>query len=291
MLAVLGQVLARADYMPPLQTSGTGGVVVVSWIADSVRGSGVDVGDRVLAVDGVPVNDWFRQRGWEALRPGVQALWEVEKSDGARRTVPLLPVSREVAGQHLMLPILVASFAVGFAYLALGGLVWRLKPDKDESWAFLLFCSVMAMELFSAVHTYDALFGYERMLANLPFLGATTFHLFTTFPVEPAWVARYPFARPLGYVLAAAAALPILFGVTFGAVLRGLSLRRLRLRHGGRRGGRRRAGPRVGALPRHARRAARRRGVLGRDAELRAGARARFGAPVLPRDVPDLPRR
>ena len=217
-LAVAGQVLARGDYMPPLVTSGTGGVVVVSWVADSVHGSGMDVGDRVLAVDGTPVNDWFRRRGWENLRPGVTALYEVEKADGSRRTVPLLPVPRElITPQHLTLPIMVASFAVGLAYLTLGGLVWRLKPDKDESWAFLLFCSVMAMELFSAVHTYDALFGYERMLANLPFIGATAFHLFTTFPVEPAWVARYPFVRPLGYALAAAAALPVLFGVTFGA--------------------------------------------------------------------------
>jgi signal transduction histidine kinase len=216
-LAVVGQVLARGDYMPPLQTSGTGGVVVVSWVADSVLGSGLDVGDRLHAVDGTPVNDWFRRRGWEELRPGVTALFEVEKPDGSRRAVPLLPVPRELSSQFLTLPIMVASFAVGLAYLTLGGLVWRLKPDMDESWAFLLFCSVMAMELFSAVHTYDALFGYERMLANLPFLGATAFHLFTTFPVEPAWVSRYPLVRPLAYLLAAAAALPVLFGATFGA--------------------------------------------------------------------------
>jgi signal transduction histidine kinase len=215
-LALIGQVLARGDYMPPLQTSGTGGVVVVSWLADSAQGSGVDVGDRVMAVDGVPINDWFRKRGWEDLRAGDPARWDVEKADGSRRSVDLLPVPRAESYPNLMIPILFASISVGIAYLGLGGLVWNLKPDRDESWAFLLFCSVMAMELFSAVHTYDALFGYERMLANLPFLGATTFHLFTTFPMEPPWVARFPRVRGAVYAAAAAVAALAVLGTAFG---------------------------------------------------------------------------
>ncbi|HVH17482.1 MAG TPA: ATP-binding protein, partial [Myxococcota bacterium] len=205
------------DYMPPLQTSGTGGVVIVSWIADSAKASGIEVGDRVIAVDGAPINEWFRKRGWEALRREVPVVFDVEKTSGALATIPLQPVSRMESGVLMLVPVLLASVAVGIAYLALGGLVWRLKPDRDESWAFLLFCAVMAMELFSAVHTYDALFGYERMLVNLPFLGATTFHLFTTFPVEPRWVTRYPGMRRAGYALAAFVALLTLVGPPLGA--------------------------------------------------------------------------
>jgi len=216
LLAVAGQLLVRGDYMPPLQTSGTAGVVVVSWLAEPARESGVEVGDRVLSVDGAPVNEWFQRRGWEELSPGTPAYWEVEKSDGSRRSVPLLPVTRAVAMQHLMLPMLLASFAVGIAYLGLGGLVWRLRPDRDESWAFVLFCSVMAVQLFGAVHTYDAPFGYERSLANLPFLGATAFHLFTTFPIEPPWVARFPGARGVAYAVAAGVAVLSLLGISRG---------------------------------------------------------------------------
>ncbi len=216
-LSAAGQLFARGDYMPPLQTSGTGGVVVVSWVAPSARGSGVEAGDRVRAVDEIPINDWFRRRGWEQLRAGVPARFEVEKQDGARRTVSLLPVTRAETGQHLLLPVLVASFAVGIAYLALGLLVWKLKPDRDESWAFLLFCAVMAMELFSAVHTYDAWFGYERMHVNLPFVGATAFHLFTTFPQQPPWVVRFPHARTFAYAVAALAAALVLVGTSLGA--------------------------------------------------------------------------
>ena len=206
-LAVAGQLLARADYMPPIQTSGAGGVVLVSWVAPSAQGAGVELGDRVLAVDGAPVREWFRERGWERLRAGVPTVYTVETRVRERREVALLPVPRAESQQSLVLPVFLASLAVGVAYLGLGFLVWQLKPDREESFAFVLFCSALATELFCAVHTYDAWYGYERMLATLPFVGATTFHLFTTFPVRPPWIARYPFARTAAYAVAAVAAL------------------------------------------------------------------------------------
>jgi signal transduction histidine kinase len=157
------------------------------------------------------VREWFRVRGWENLRAEVPATWTLESQDGVRRDVALLPVPRSQTQQAVVLPVFLASLTVGVAYLALGVLVWQLKPDREESFAFVLFCSVLAMELFSAVHTYDAWYGYERMLATLPFVGATTFHLFTTFPVRPPWMARFPWAAKALYGAAAVcAALPLL---------------------------------------------------------------------------------
>jgi|GEM_PF-580866 len=211
-LAIAGQVLARAEYMPPVQTSGTGGVVLVSWIARSAQQAGVEVGDRVVAVDGVPIREWFRDRGWERLEPGVPVVYAVESPDGVRREVALLPVPRAETRQALVLPVFLASLAVGVAYLALGVLVWQLRPDQEESFAFVLFCSALAMEFFSAVHTYDAWFGYERMLATLPFVGATTFHLFATFPVRPPWISRLPWLKHAAYLGAAVTAVLPLAG-------------------------------------------------------------------------------
>jgi signal transduction histidine kinase len=43
---------------------------------------------------------------------------------------------------------------------------------------------------------------YSRVLANLPFIGATTFHLFTTYPIEPPWIVRYRRIRAIPYVCA-----------------------------------------------------------------------------------------
>ena len=94
--------------------------------------------------------------------------------------------------------------SVGLAFLFVGALVWRLKPDRAESWAFLLFSCCMATGLFSSVLTYDAPAGYERLLMNLPLIGATALHLFTVFPSEPPWVARHRRVRLAPYALAAA---------------------------------------------------------------------------------------
>lgn len=205
-LSLAGQFTARGSLTPPVQTSGTGGVVVVHWVHESAAAAGIAVGDRVIAVDDVPIHDWFRDRGWEGLEGGVPVRYRVVDETGAEADIGLLPVARSETTQRFFVPLFGATLLVGFSYLGLGLLVWRLRPDRNESWAFLLFGSVMAVQLFCAVHTYDALWGYERMLANLPFIGATTFHLFTTFPAEPPWVVRFPHLRAAVYSVAAFAA-------------------------------------------------------------------------------------
>jgi two-component system NtrC family sensor kinase len=206
-LSIVGQFTAQGSLTPPVQTSGSGGIVLVHWLTEEAKVAGAAEGDRVLEVDAVPINEWFRRRGWRGLEAGVPVRYLLEKRSGTRREVALLPVPRSETSQRFFVPIYGASLLVGFAYLSTGLLVWRLRPDRGESWAFLLFASVMAMQLFSAVHTYDALWGYERMLMNLPFVGATTFHLFTAFPTEPPWIVRFPSLRGSVYAVAGGAAL------------------------------------------------------------------------------------
>ena len=185
------------DYMPPIQTSGAGRRRVVTWVAPSAQGAGVELGDRVLAVDGAPVRDGSASAAGSDLRAGhPDGLHDRDARAGAARgRAPAGAARRDAAA--LVAPDLPRLVAVGVAFLGLGVLVWQLKPDREESWAFGLFCSAMAMELFCAVHTYDAWYGYERMLATLPFVGAATFHLFTTFPVRAALDRALPL-RPHG---------------------------------------------------------------------------------------------
>jgi signal transduction histidine kinase len=221
LLAVGGQLNARAPLYPPLQTSGTGGIVIVYWVHETAAAAGVEIGDRVLAVDGRPINTWFRQRGWENLEASVPVSYSLETKDGTPHEVALEPVPRDETDARMFVPLFGATLAVGIAYLGLGLLVWRLRPDRSESWAFLLFCSVMATQMFGSVHTYDALWGYERMLLNLPFIGATTFHLFTTFPSEPPWMLRVPRARTVVYSLAGLVAFAAVLESALGASVTG----------------------------------------------------------------------
>ncbi len=212
-LAVYGQVSAPRLVDPPIQTSALGGTALVNSVSSEAAAAGVDVGDRVLSVDGRPVHLWYRERGWEDLRPGVEIVYQIQKPEGQAQDVRLTPRVRSAAYERFLVPIFLAVSFVGAVYLGVGLFVWRLRPDRAESWAFLLFSSSMATALFGAVHIYDAPLGYERMLINLPLIGATILHLFMTFPVEPPWITRYRRARALPYVIAGALALLVVLGV------------------------------------------------------------------------------
>ncbi len=215
-LSLAGQLRAPNAPQPPLSTTGLGGIMIVEWRSAEAVAAGVERGDRVLEVNGVPITSWYRDRGWESAREGVPIHYRLSRRSGEVYEISALPAVRTPGFKTLFVPLYAASLGVGVIYLALGLLVWRMKPDRSESWAFLLFCSTMAMALWSGFHTFDALWGYERMLANLPLLGATSFHLFTTFPTEPPWVVRHPRVRYFPYGLAALMALAVLLDPVLG---------------------------------------------------------------------------
>jgi signal transduction histidine kinase len=209
-LAVWGQVVVPHALAPPIRTSQLGGLALVSSVSEEGRAAGIERGQRVLAVDGVPIRDWYRARGWQRMQPEVPLRYRVEGRGGVVRELSLRPVARRSFYEQLLVPTFAAVSLVGLAFLFVGVLVWRLKPDRAESWAFLLFSCCMATGLFSSVLTYDAPAGYERLLMNLPLIGATALHLFTVFPSEPPWIARRRRLRLVPYAVAAAIAALVL---------------------------------------------------------------------------------
>jgi signal transduction histidine kinase len=212
-LALYGQLSAPLVAEPPLQTTALGGLAIVNACTPEAAAQGVRPGDRLRAVDGRPVHRWYRERGWASLRPGVPTRYTIEGADGVVRDVEIAPGPPSPTYERFLIPLFLALSVVGAAYLLMGLFVWRARGDRAESWAFLLFSSAMATALFGGVHTYDAPLGFERMLVNLPLIGATMLHLFTTFPVEPPWVTRYHRARVLPYAGVALIALAALAGV------------------------------------------------------------------------------
>ncbi len=122
--------------------------------------------------------------------------------DGSDLSVALEPVSTSV--QPLpQVPIYVASFVVASAFLAMGVLVWLLRRGRDEAWAFGLFSSFVAVQLLTAFDTYRQTAGYERAAINFFLLAAGVFHLFTTYPFEPRWIAPRRWLRSVLYGTAA----------------------------------------------------------------------------------------
>ncbi len=209
-LAVWGQVGTQHGLETPIRTSHLGALVLVSAVTEQGVAAGVERGNRVLAVDDQPIRDWYRARGWQEMRADTPLRYRIEGRDGEVHEVALLPIARRSFYEQFLVPTFAAVSVVGLAFLLVGVLVWRLKPDRAESWAFLLFSCCMATGLFSSVLTYDAPAGYERLLMNLPLIGATALHLFTVFPSEPPWVARRRRLRLVPYAVAAVVAALVL---------------------------------------------------------------------------------
>jgi signal transduction histidine kinase len=57
----------------------------------------------------------------------------------------------------------------------------------------------MAVQLASMIQTDVIAWASLRMAVNLPLIGATMFHLFTTYPIEPGWIVRHRRIQLLPY--------------------------------------------------------------------------------------------
>jgi len=67
----------------------------------------------------------------------------------------------------------------------------------------------MAVGLAASVRADLTPWAATRVLANFPILGATTFHFFTSYPIEPSWVVRHRRIRVIPYAMAGAIALAV----------------------------------------------------------------------------------
>jgi len=198
-----GQVQASRSPALPFTWSAAAGRLVIHTLTPAAEAAGFETRDRLIMVDGEPIGWWFRSR--ERLELGVPNTYTVLKPDGRRLSADLEPVAPSL---QKFLPHRVLEFAiplVALIYLAIGVGVWRLKRDRPEAWALLLFCGVVAAQLFLA-GAYSAL-GFVLNLITVPFIGATAFHLFTSYPMEPGWIVRHPEIRVIPYGLAVLLAL------------------------------------------------------------------------------------
>jgi signal transduction histidine kinase len=195
---------------------------VIDEVAPSARGSGAEHGDVVVAMNGRPYYEVLRE-GTKRLDPAHPNTYTLEKRDGRRIEVTLAPEpiawaqTPTLSALHALM-VLAAAF-----YLVIGSAAWWLKSDRSEAWALLLFCCAMAAQLATMPQTNLIPLGWPRMLVNVPLIGATTFHLFTTYPIEPGWVVRHRRAQLLPYAAALGLAVFSLFERQFGAPI-GLGL-------------------------------------------------------------------
>ena len=198
-LSVSALIAPRSGPQLPVRTSIIAGVAVVHAMSDSAAAAGIEKGDQLVSVDDVPAIQVL----WEMdLEDGVAGRYQFKKPDGSELVTSLEPVLAKDVDKPSDVLIHLALLLVSSLYLIVALAVWWTRQASADSWALLLFCSVMSALISTAVRVDIIPWAATRVLATLPFLGATTFHLFTTYPVEPRWVMKRPRIRLIPYVIA-----------------------------------------------------------------------------------------
>lgn len=205
-LSVFVLVSPRTGPHLPVRTTIIAGSPIVHAMSEAAARAGVEEGDRLLSVDGVPaLESLWRPK----LETGVVAEYRLRKPDGSLLSVPLFPVSADEVEKPSDVLLHLGLLLVSSLYLAVALGVWWSRQASPESWALLLYCSTMSVLISSAIRVDIIPWAPTRVLATLPFLGATTFHLFTTFPIEPRWVAKRRRIRLIPYAIASVILLAI----------------------------------------------------------------------------------
>jgi signal transduction histidine kinase len=204
LLALLAGVRARLEAasqpLPPFTFSSAAGRHVVHASTPEAAAQGVEPRDRLVAVDGLPTSAWLRGVGLRGIAEADANTYTFEKPDGRVLRLELAPAAPGSLVSPLQRLVDFGIPLVGLIYLGIGAAVWRLKRDRPEAWALLLFCSVTASVLFLNGPAYPMSWGL--ILFAIPLIGATAFHLFTTYPIEPPWIVRHPELRAAPYALA-----------------------------------------------------------------------------------------
>jgi signal transduction histidine kinase len=201
-LSAFALLVPREDPSLPLDCSFIADVALVQSSTADARAAGVEPGDRVRSIDGFPMVRMLRMGRWVTLEEGVPNRYLIEKRDGSTRVVSLLPAAPEFMRRPVDILLHVSLLLVSLLYLGIGCAVWWSRPERAETWSLLLFCTVMAVMLATAIRVDLIPWSALLIVANMPWLGATAFHLFTTYPVEPAWIVRNRRIRIAPYVIA-----------------------------------------------------------------------------------------
>ncbi len=199
--SVFSLVDTREKVAHPFWDSRLGGSAVILSLHPSAVGRGAEPGDHILTFNGEP---FFAAAigARDDMEVGVLQTYGIRKPDGRELEVRLPAVHAAEIRTDLTVLIQVLMTTVAVIYLAIGVTVWWLRPGRSGAWALLLFCSTMATQLAMMMHTDFIAWSWPRTLINLPLMGATAFHLFTTYPLEPDWIVRHRRIQLLPYVAA-----------------------------------------------------------------------------------------
>jgi signal transduction histidine kinase len=214
-VSVTALLVPRSALTLAVNCSFVGTSVIIEGATEEALRAGVRQGDRLLSIDGAAVPVVLRAAE-DRLRLGKPNVYRVQQRDGEIRSFALDPAPRSFSERPIDVLIHMGLLLVSIFYLAIGMVVWRNKPTAAETWAMMLFCATMSVMISSAARVHLSPWSASLILVNVPWLGAATFHLFTSYPIEPQWIVRHRRIRALPYAAAVAISASVFLGEWVG---------------------------------------------------------------------------
>jgi len=177
------------------------GLREIGVITEVGRKAGLEVGDRILKVNGKPFsnNEEFYAARHQGL--GDKNAYLIERK-GKQFEVALTnsPLGIKVAFIRSGLP-----YVVGLCYVLIGIVVFLLKPHRRTTWSFFLFGTILGLYLIFLLKSGELrpLWLWAIHLSLYIFSPAAILHLALNFPAERTLVKNHPIVQTLPYIASA----------------------------------------------------------------------------------------
>jgi class 3 adenylate cyclase len=169
--------------------------------------AGLKYPDKIIAADGWPVTTMKDLNAIVRDTPlGDPVTYSVQR--GAEAVAVAVRTMRFTWADFVM--TFAITFVAGLLYLALGAVVFFLKPDTQVSWVFLVMAACLGLYSTTAFDIQSTHAGFIRLyLFVLTLLPAALIHLSLLFPQRLPLLDRHPWVQAVPYLVSAALILPM----------------------------------------------------------------------------------
>jgi class 3 adenylate cyclase len=178
------------------------GLHVVAQTRPLGEAAGLRAGDRILTLNGRGYERYREFLGILDFTPGGQNVYRVERGgETLEIAVPVRPLGLEIVLRHEL-----PHTMLGLVFLAMGVLVFLMKPYEATSWAFFGMASLGAIcfTYSRSPFLYDPVWLDEVFRISAFGVGAGMVQLALLFPLRREFVSRQPGWLALPYGVAAA---------------------------------------------------------------------------------------
>jgi GAF domain-containing protein len=177
------------------------GIETVGVVTESGRIAGLHVGDRFLMVNGRTFSNIDEFRSAMRRNVGEKNTYLIER-EGQKIEIAITnsPLGFTKSFSKSGYP-----FVLGLCFVAIGVLVFLMKPNERPSWIFFIFTSIFGL-FVTFIYKLGVMkpFWLETVsIFTYTFIPACFIHLSLSFPAERDLIKKYPYTQIIPYILSA----------------------------------------------------------------------------------------